>query len=143
MSAPYQCPFCKIVNGQSRVIKRGKLATVFLSNPRLTIGHTLIVPNRHIEDPRDLSSAELLEIFEEIKMVETKLLASKLAEGCDIRQNFRPFLPQSNIKIDHLHFHVLPRNPQDEYHQKVLKHELEMFTTLLDKEEQEMIKLLK
>ncbi|MBW3019040.1 hypothetical protein KY329_02555, partial [Candidatus Woesearchaeota archaeon] len=48
-------------------------------------------------------------------------------EGCDIRQNFRPFLKDSDIKVSHLHFHLLPRTFEDEYYKVCQVHENELW----------------
>jgi hypothetical protein len=34
-----------------------------------------------------------------------KLLVERIGEGCDVRENYRPFLQQSQLKIDHVHWH--------------------------------------
>jgi histidine triad (HIT) family protein len=126
------CPFCKLVEGneQNRVIRKQKLTTTFLSNPRLVEGHTLVIPNRHVEKPWELTYEELITIFDEIKWVQGKLLDAGIAQGVDTRQHYRPFISQGRIKIDHVHFHVLPRNPYDEIYQRAMKHEVEMFAEL-------------
>lgn len=137
------CPFCQINTEHNRVVRSSKLSTVFLSNPRLIEGHTLVIPSRHVEDPRQLSNEELLDIFANITFVENKLLASPLADGCDIRQHFRPFIPQGNIKIDHVHFHVLPRKFEDALHQASTKFELDLFKSLSDEEGERLQELFK
>ncbi len=136
------CPFCEPKLGESRVIRSGKLSHMFLSNPRLIKGHTLIVPKRHIEDPRQLTKEEIVDIFEQIKYVENKLIAAGVAGGCDIRQHFRPFIKQNDIKIDHVHFHVLPRNPEDRLYDVSMKHEMALFEQLDAEERANISKIL-
>ena len=92
------CPFCNLQKEQTRIIRITELTTVLLSNPRLMPGHTLVVPKRHVEKPWELTTNEIQAIFEDIFWIEVKLLENG-AEGCDIRQNYRPFLAQSKIKI--------------------------------------------
>ncbi len=137
------CPFCDLASDseKSRVIRKSKLTTTFLSNPRLVKGHTLVIPNRHVEKPDELTSDEILAIFDEIKWVESRLLSSDLADGVDIRQHYRPFLPQGRIKIDHVHFHVLPRTKDDELYKKAMIHEIEMFKSLSVEEQEQIHKL--
>ncbi len=135
------CPFCDFA--EDRTIKTGKLSQSLLSNPRLVVGHTLVIPKRHVENPQDLMSEELQEIFAEIWRIEQKMLKSKLATGCDIRQHYRPFLEESRTKVNHLHFHVLPRTLDDKLHQTSMKFELDLFVDLSDHEQQQMKKLLK
>lgn len=138
-----QCPFCDLANDteRDRVIRRGKLTTTFLSNPRLVPGHTLVVPNRHIEKPWELTQEELIAIFDEIKWVQGQLLDAGLADGVDTRQHYRPFIPQGRIKIDHVHFHVLPRKLDDDIYKNAMKFEFEMFEDLSDEERDRVTKI--
>jgi diadenosine tetraphosphate (Ap4A) HIT family hydrolase len=134
------CPFCDLDSEKTRTIRKGKLTTVILSNPRLMPGHTLVIPNRHIEEPWQLTDEEILEIFNDIKFVQAKLL-SDFATGCDVRQNYRPFIPQGRVKIDHVHFHVLPRTSEDELFQKSMRFERELFLDLPEDERGRMVSL--
>src|SRR5580658_7612895 len=99
------CPFCNL---EKRELKTNKLASLFLRNPRKVPGHFLVIPKRHVEKPWELTKAELNDIFELLFLVEEKLI-SKLGQGADIRQNYRPFMKASKIKQDHVHFHIYPR----------------------------------
>lgn len=140
-----QCPFCDLASDfeRQRVIRRNKLTTTFLSNPRLVLGHTLVVPNRHVEKPWELTHEELLAIFDEIKWVQGQLLDAEIADGIDTRQHYRPFLPEDGIKVDHVHFHVLPRKLDDEIYNRAMKFEVEMFQKLSDEERAYMNKVFK
>lgn len=135
------CPFCNLATEAHRTIRTGTLTSVILSNPRLMPGHTLVVPNRHVEKPWELTNEEILAVFEDIKFVEAKLLAT-IATGCDVRQNYRPFIPQGRVKIDHVHFHVLPRTSEDELYQKSMRHETALFQDLSPDEETHIRSLL-
>lgn len=134
-----ECPFCNV---KERVLKSNKYAQAFLSNPRKVPGHFLVTPKRHIEKPWELTDAELKDIFELIFFIELKLV-SKLGQGADIRQNFRPFLKASRLKQDHVHFHVYPRYNQDFLYQVSEKFETDLFTDLDPGEQAEFAKLLK
>jgi diadenosine tetraphosphate (Ap4A) HIT family hydrolase len=142
MKAMYKCPFCALNTQAERTIQVGELTTVVLSTPRLVPGHTLVIPNRHVEKPWELTGAELKAIFADIHMVEQKLLAT-IAMGCDVRQNYRPFLPESWTKVDHVHFHVLPRTLEDNLYKRAMRFETELFADLPDGERQQMTDLLR
>jgi len=105
-------------------------------------GHFLVTPKRHIEAPWDLTKDELSDIFDLIFFIEKKLIG-KLGDGMDIRQNYRPFLAQSNLKVDHVHFHVYPRYKDDYLHKVSGKFEDDLFTDLDQEELDEVAKLLK
>lgn len=132
------CPFC---DAEERVLKENEHAKVLLSNPRKTAGHFLVLPKRHIEQPWELSGEEVRAIFSLIFFIEQKVLG-KLGDGCDIRQNYRPFMRQNNLKVDHIHFHVIPRSFEDYIYQISEKYETDLFTDLDDDERQQVTKLL-
>ena len=137
------CPFCGLAGREGQwLLFEGERAIVFLSNPRLMAGHTLVVPKRHVEKPWELAWEERREIFELLDRFEQKILSS-LAPGCDVRQNYRPFIPQGRIKVDHVHYHLLPRWPEDELYQKSMKFEVELWTDLIASEQNEMLDRLK
>lgn len=133
------CPFC---NPKDRILKENASAIVMLSDPRKVPGHTLVIPKRHVEEPWQLTSQELIDIFELIFFVEQRLLG-KLGEGVDIRQNYRPFVRQGRLKIDHVLFHVIPRAPEDYIHTVSEQFERDLFANLDDLERKEVEKLLK
>jgi diadenosine tetraphosphate (Ap4A) HIT family hydrolase len=132
------CPFC---DSKGRVLKENEHAKVILSNPRKVPGHFLVIPRRHVEKPWELRSAELEDIFKLIFFVEKRILG-KLGTGVDIRQNYRPFLQQGRLKVDHVHFHVIPRSLEDYLYQVSEKFETDLFADLDDLEHDEVAKLL-
>ena len=93
-----------------------------------------------IEHPNQLGEDELLAIFSLINQVRDKLLQT-IATVVDIRQNYRPFLLQSRVKVDHDHFHVMSRTDKDELYERSMKFETDLFTDLLPKEQQHMTDL--
>ncbi len=132
------CPFCNL---GGRVLKENNYAQAFLSNPRKVPGHFLVTPKRHIEKPWELTIEELNDIFELIFFIEKKLV-SKLGEGVDIRQNYRPFMEMGRLKQNHVHFHVYPRYNEDYLYQVSEKYETDLFTDLDPGENEEFAKLL-
>ena len=139
MSAVIDCPFC---NPLERIVKENASAQVMLSDPRKVPGHILVMPKRHVIKPWDLTQQELKNVFELIFFIEQRII-SKLGDGCDVRQNYRPFIKQSALKIDHVHFHVIPRSFQDYIYSVVEKHEADLFAELDDLESDAVTKLLK
>ena len=135
------CPFCHIDKEKTKIIKEGEKVMVVLSNPRLIEGHLLVIPKRHVEKISELNEEELKELLENIIEFQQKIL-SKISPGCDIRQNYRPFQKQNNLKINHLHFHLLPRKLEDEIYQKCQIFEKNLFKKLTKKEAVKIVKLL-
>src|SRR3989338_6153507 len=98
-----------------------------LSNPYLLVGHCLVIPIEHYECLDEIPNNICIELFFETRNV-ARLLRERLgASGIDIRHNFRPFLRESQYKVNHLHFHVIPRELDDELYQKSMKHEVGVF----------------
>lgn len=132
------CPFC---NPEDRVLKSNERARVILSNPRKVPGHFLVLPKRHIEQPWELTGDELQDIFELIFFVEQRIVG-KLGDGVDIRQNYRPFVQPNQLKVDHVHFHVIPRALDDYIYSVSEQYERDLFADLDDLERKEVSKLL-
>ena len=135
-----ECPFCNINLEKTRILKDGNFTRVIFSNPRLMPGHLLVVPKRHVEKISDLDEKERKELFEMIVEFQEKIL-SKIASGCDIRQNYRPFQKQDNLKINHLHIHLQPRENFDELYEKSQIFEKDVFKDLQSEELEEMLKI--
>lgn len=49
-------------------------------------------------------------------------------------------MKQSRLKIDHLHFHLLPREFEDELYQKCQIYETDIFRMLTEEEKEKLIK---
>lgn len=133
------CPFC---GSDTRAIAQNDTAQVILSNPRKVPGHALVIPKRHVEQPWELTAQELQDIFALIFDVEQKLIANGLGDGADIRQNYRPFMKQNQLKVDHVHFHVIPRTLNDYIYSVSEKYDTELFAALDEVERDEVSGLL-
>ena len=131
------CPFCDIDEVKTRMLQETKTVRVIFSNPRLMKGHLLVTPKRHVEQLWDLSEMELKETFSHIYKLQ-KQLAETLGTGCDIRQNYRPFMKQGRLKVDHLHFHLLPRTFKDDLYERSMKYETDIFADLIQGEIEEV-----
>ena len=138
MTKEADCRFCNL-DGQ--VVKENEHAVVALSNPRKVPGHVLVLPKRHITEPWQLTADELTDVFKLIFFVEQRLLG-KLGDGVDIRQNYRPFVAENELKVDHVHFHVIPRYKDDYIHTVSEQFEKDLFVGLDDLERKEVEKLL-
>ena len=132
------CPFC---NPSDRVLKQNDLAQVILSNPRKVPGHFLVIPKRHVEKPWELQPEELHAIFQLIFFVEQKIIGP-LGDGANIRQNYLPFVKQGQVKVNHVHFHVIPRSDQDYIYKVAERYEDDLFAELDPAERDEVAKLL-
>jgi diadenosine tetraphosphate (Ap4A) HIT family hydrolase len=103
-------------------------------------GHMLVVPKRHVEHMCDLAGAERRELFDIAIELQNQVI-KKLTPGCDVSQHDRPFLPQSQLKVDHLHLHILPREFDDELYVRSQIFEKGIFKELSEKECQRFTEL--
>lgn len=107
------CPFCHIDPTRQKILKHGSRVSVMPSNPQLTPGHLLVIPVRHVTELSQLDADECRELFDTAIMFQEKIVKRDIGNGCDIRQHWRPFLPESAFKVDHVHMHLLPRKFND------------------------------
>jgi len=136
------CPFCTSVKQGGRILKEGEYAYVIFSNPRLMPGHLLVIPKRHIDGRiGDLSKEESEEIFDFLSEFQEKIL-EKLASGCDIRQNFKPYVENSRTHVNHMHFHLHPREFKDELHEKADVYRKPLYQDLPQEEMDRLFSLL-
>jgi len=139
MAENSNCPFCNL---EERILKKNDYAQVFLSDPHKVAGHLLVTPKRHVEKPWELTNLELTAIFDLIFWVEQKLIG-KLGDGFDIRQNYRPFVGQNRLKVNHTHFHVIPRSEGDYIYEVSEQYEKDLFVELDDMERDAVADMLK
>jgi len=127
------CPFCKLDPKRNKILYEGKTVFVMPSNPRLVEGHLLVIPKRHIEKPSELTHEERRELMDVVLTFQEKIV-KKVSTGCDIRQNFRPFQKQNDLKVDHIHFHLIPRNLNDVIYEKYEKIQRDVFHLISEEE---------
>lgn len=137
--AETDCAFCNL--NPSEVLKSNGLAMLVLSNPRKVPGHILVLPKRHIEEPWQLTADELTDVFKLIFFAEQRILGN-LGDGVDIRQNYRPYKKQDELKKNHVLFHVVPRAKDDYIYTTAERFERDLFADLDDLERKEVGKLL-
>ncbi len=121
------CPFCSVDENRQRILVERKRVYIMPSNPMLVPHHLLVIPKRHVELPSELTAGERYELFETVIEFQEKIRATSRGMGCDVRQNCRPFLPQDDYKVDHVHYHLLQRQFGDELYQKTQIFEKDIF----------------
>ncbi|MBD3252843.1 HIT domain-containing protein, partial [Candidatus Pacearchaeota archaeon] len=124
-----KCVFCDY-ELKDRIIKESENTLTILSDPYLLKGHCLVIPKKHFESILEVPEEVLFELVKEVRAVERFLIEKFKISGCDIRQHYRPFQKQSNLKVNHLHFHVIPREFEDELYEKSMIFEKDVFKKL-------------
>ena len=122
------CVFCNL--SEREILRETPNTLTILSNPYLVQGHTLVMPKIHVQRLSELTKEIRYELIEEVMNVQELLIQKLGSPGCDLRCNYRPYLPDSRLKVSHLHFHILPRYNQDELYQKSMINEKQLFTDL-------------
>jgi len=132
------CPFCIIDQDRTTIIGDYPWSRAILSNPRLAPGHLLLIPKRHVELLSQLDEKELQELVSLIISYQQKIVCG-LTPGCDLRQNYHPFEPQGEVKVDHLHVHLIPRSLDDKLYTDAQMYEEDLFQTVPAQEKERFI----
>lgn len=98
------CLFCCLP--QSRVLFRNTTAIVVRDAFPVTLGHTLVIPLRHVESFFDTSANERAAMFELLDAAKQQLQTEFAPAGFNIGINDGAAAGQT---IRHLHMHLIPR----------------------------------
>lgn len=106
------CIFCKLVAGEvpNYTVFENDIFLAFLDVFPHAMGHTVIVPKRHVNNFTELSDEEMARLLGVVKRVMGKLDGALQPDGYNIGWNERPAGGQV---VPHLHVHVLPRYSED------------------------------
>lgn len=116
------CAFCEIVAGRKKqhIVAEDAHTLAILDHMPLVPGHTLVIPKKHYASIMEMPKEELCSLILHVAKMEKAVLKATGAGGADIRQHYRPFLAESELKVNHVHFHVIPRNLDDEMYKNLL-----------------------
>jgi histidine triad (HIT) family protein len=106
------CLFCKIVAGQIPVTKIYEDETVlaFLDIGPISDGHTLVIPKKHFEKLHDCPAELLGQVFSRVGKIAGAVAIAMNSDGYNLLCNNGRAAGQL---IEHLHFHIVPRNTDD------------------------------
>ncbi|MFF3846876.1 HIT family protein [Streptomyces sp. NPDC002328] len=105
------CPFCRLIREDSaRWVARGPSACAFTPLDTLAPGHTLVVPTAHYRDVFDTPTEVLAETVDLVQRLAKAMRSALNATGVNVLNASGPDSEQS---VPHLHFHVVPRWPDD------------------------------
>ncbi|RYE80033.1 MAG: HIT family protein [Myxococcales bacterium] len=104
------CLFCRIAAGEEPafVVRRTEQLTAFLDTRPLFKGHTLVVPNDHVDTLVDLPDDLRDPLF-----AEAQLLAAAMIEVLGAQGSFVAMNNVVSQSVPHLHVHVVPRTKGD------------------------------
>ena len=104
------CIFCDIAAGDlpGNIVHRDDRIVAFLDRSPLFLGHTLVVPLRHVATLDDLPPDLVGPLFEVVRKTSVAIQRALGAEGSFVAANTR--VSQS---VPHVHIHVVPRRTGD------------------------------
>jgi histidine triad (HIT) family protein len=106
------CIFCKIIAGQifAEKIWENDFAIAFLDIAPVSDCHTLIVPRNHYETLDQCPADYLAKVLSEAgKIAKAVTAAAGVSDYNLLCNNGRA----AGQLVDHLHFHIIPRSPED------------------------------
>ncbi|MFV0626783.1 MAG: HIT family protein [Alphaproteobacteria bacterium] len=106
------CIFCDIANHTSPadIVYEDENVICFFPIEPEAYGHILVVPKKHHETIFDICSEDLLNLMSVIKFLSTKLKLQFGFSGINILHASGKDTGQS---VFHFHFHILPRQEND------------------------------
>ncbi len=106
------CIFCKIVRNEipSKKVYEDTDTLAFLDINPANPGHCLVVSKRHYESIMDTDDTDLKKMIATVKLMAKRIKANLNADSINVLQNNGRHAGQI---VSHVHFHVIPRFPDD------------------------------
>jgi len=106
------CIFCKMVAGEIPVARvyEDEIVLAFLDIGPISEGHTLVIPKQHFEKLHDCPPELLGEVASRLGKIAWAVAAAMKSDGYNLLSNNGRAAGQL---IEHLHFHIIPRNAGD------------------------------
>ena len=106
------CIFCRMVAGRIPVARvyEDEIVLAFLDIGPISDGHTLVIPKQHFERLHDCPPDLLGEVASRLGRIAGAVVAAMNADGYNLLCNNGRAAGQL---IEHLHFHIVPRNVGD------------------------------
>jgi len=108
----HDCIFCRMVAGELGITKiyEDEDVLAFLDIGPVSDGHTLVIPKRHFKGLQDCPAEVLGKLCSKLGRIAKAVSAGVDADGYNLLCNNGRAAGQL---IDHLHFHIIPRNTSD------------------------------
>ena len=112
MSAAEDCVFCKIVAGEIPATKiyEDDVVLAFLDIGPISDGHTLVISRQHVEKLHECPAELLGQVGSHLGKIAKAVASAMNSEGYNVLCNNGRAAGQI---VDHLHFHIIPRNSGD------------------------------
>jgi histidine triad (HIT) family protein len=106
------CVFCDIVQRAtpSHVIYEDEGFIAILDKYPISVGHTLVLPRKHLGRVKDLSQSEFCALYGRVYALNALITSRLGATASHISINDGP---AANQLIPHVHVHIIPRSEND------------------------------
>jgi diadenosine tetraphosphate (Ap4A) HIT family hydrolase len=104
-----ECPFC--APAADRIVAENRWVMALSDGFPVSLGHTLVIPKRHIASLDDISTKERSAIWSLVAKVRRLILERHRPDGFNIGVNDGIAAGQT---VMHLHVHVIPRYSGDQ-----------------------------
>ncbi|BAX97068.1 protein hit [Mycobacteroides stephanolepidis] len=108
-----ECQFCEIVDRSDpevREIYRDENVIAFFPTEPAVLGHTLVIPRRHVPDIWSLRTDEAAQLSAAVLRLAEAVRAAVSPQGLNVIQSNGAAATQT---VSHLHIHLVPRNEGD------------------------------
>ncbi len=128
-----KCPFCNKNNlKKHEIIYEDNSNLAFFSSQPVTLGHTLVIPKKHVKSLLAFADKDTDKLFELVKRIAKIIHKVLKPNGLDIGTNCGRVAGQS---VDHLHVHVIPRYKGDFTFLQIVGKNLSPYSRVLRNEE--------
>jgi len=103
------CPFCTLP--AERIIDSNEFGVTIRDGFPISLGHTLVIPKRHIGSWFEISKGEQISLMELLTKAQKVLEEEYSPDGYNIGINDGPAAGQT---VPHLHMHIIPRYRDDQ-----------------------------
>ena len=119
------CVFCSIVKGEipSSKVYEDDQYLAFLDLSQATLGHTLVIPKKHFDNLESCDPEVAAGLIKTVQKVEARITKALGISEFNVLTNQGPTAGQS---VNHLHFHILPRQDGDDIDIKFVDHKPEI-----------------
>lgn len=118
------CIFCTLEKHKENLIYEDEWIYVIHDKYPVVEGHLLVIPKKHYENITEMPDNELADLIKIVKKMELLVMKKMDVKGFTIKQNWQPFVKDNHLVIHHVHFHIVPRQFNDQFVQKQKRMEL-------------------
>lgn len=125
MEGTIMCVFCSIAKGEipSSKVYEDENYLAFLDLSQATLGHTLVIPKKHYDNLSSCDPEVAAGLIKTVQKVEKQITKALNIKEFNVLTNEGPTAGQS---VNHLHFHILPRQDGDDIEFKFVDHKPEI-----------------